>query len=188
MHDKVQSSQRLARLSNYHRNVKKRKVGLSHGCFDVLGPGHIEHLRQAKEMCDVLIVTVSSDEVVKETKGPERPIIPAVDRVRHLAALEFVDYVSVWNLRDASTLIMNIKPNVFIKGEDTREHMSEAFMREKEKCLAGQTRIAYTTTHTPYHTTDIVKAIEGAESSPTEPFATPPRKRPPGSRKPRPRF
>ena len=167
MSEKFQAVHRLKRISNYVRNVKHETVGLSHGCFDILGPGHIEHLLQAKKMCDCLIVTISSDEVVKKNKGQGRPIIPAVDRVKHLAALECVDHVAVWGQMDCCSVLRDLKPTYYFKGDDTKVDQGEGWLREKNQCAQSHIQIHYTTSQSVYHTSDIVRVIQGEASSPS---------------------
>ena len=78
---------------------KEKKIGLCHGGFDLLHPGHIKHFESAKSLCDVLFVSVTSDKFVSERKGSGRPIFNDTLRAFSIASLEFVDYVFISNFR-----------------------------------------------------------------------------------------
>jgi len=95
-----------------------KTVVLTNGCFDLLHPGHIHVLRQAKAGGDMLIVAVNSDKSVSEIKGPSRPILPEADRVELIAALEMVDYVMLFDEPDPYNVIAELKPQVLAKGGD----------------------------------------------------------------------
>jgi D-beta-D-heptose 7-phosphate kinase/D-beta-D-heptose 1-phosphate adenosyltransferase len=88
------------------------------GCFDLLHPGHVALLRHARSLGDALIVCVNSDASVRGLKGPTRPVVPAVDRVRVLAALESVDAVAVFDESSPAALLEKIAPDVWVKGGD----------------------------------------------------------------------
>ena len=95
-----------------------KTVVFTNGCFDLLHPGHIHTLRQAKAHGDLLIVALNSDQSVKAIKGPNRPVMSEADRVELIAAMEMVDYVVVYDEPDPYKLIAAIKPNVLAKGGD----------------------------------------------------------------------
>ena len=103
-----------------HRRGKKTIV-FTNGCFDVIHRGHIEYLEFCKSQGDVLVVGVNSDSSVKIIKGPARPINNQHDRVVVLAALEMVDYITVFDEPDPLNLIKKVKPDVLVKGEDWAE-------------------------------------------------------------------
>jgi rfaE bifunctional protein nucleotidyltransferase chain/domain len=94
----------------------KFKLGLVHGVFDVLHIGHIEHFREAKKLCEKLIVSVTSDKFVN--KGPNRPAFDIKERVNVLKSLKFIDDVIISNNETAIENINKIKPNVYFKGLD----------------------------------------------------------------------
>ena len=96
--------------------VKGLKVGFTNGCFDLLHPGHLSTLRQAKEACDFLIVGVNSDISVQMLKGPTRPVQKEDARVAILSALEMVDMVVVFEEESVLETIKAIKPDVIVKG------------------------------------------------------------------------
>src|ERR1700721_2947767 len=74
-----------------------RRVVFTNGCFDLLHPGHVRCLAEARALGDVLIVAVNSDRSVRGNKGPERPLVTAQDRAEVLAALSSVDYVTFFD-------------------------------------------------------------------------------------------
>jgi D-beta-D-heptose 7-phosphate kinase/D-beta-D-heptose 1-phosphate adenosyltransferase len=98
------------------------RVGFTNGCFDILHPGHVKVVTDARAACDRLIVGLNSDASVKRLKGPERPLQNERARAEVLAALEAVDLVVIFEEDTPLRLIETIKPNVLVKGGDyTRE-------------------------------------------------------------------
>jgi rfaE bifunctional protein nucleotidyltransferase chain/domain len=88
------------------------------GCFDLLHPGHLSLLRQARALGDALVVCVNSDESVRRRKGPDRPIVPATDRIALLEALEPVDEVIMFEEDTPTTLLEMLRPDLWVKGGD----------------------------------------------------------------------
>ncbi len=97
-----------------------RRIAFTNGCFDLLHAGHIQMLAFARAQADRLVVGLNSDRSVRRLKGDARPIYPAAERARILAALEAVDYVVVFDETRAEKIIRAVKPDVLIKGEDWR--------------------------------------------------------------------
>ena len=95
---------------------KKKKIGINHGVIDLIHLGHIRHFKEAKNKCDVLIVSVTSDKFVN--KGPGRPRFNESERMEALAGLECIDYVILSNSLSAENNITLIKPNFYFKGPD----------------------------------------------------------------------
>lgn len=91
-------------------------VGFTNGCFDLLHPGHLSTLRQAKAACDYLVVGVNSDASVKRLKGESRPVQDETARAAVLSALEMVDIVVIFGEDTPIDLIRAIKPDVLVKG------------------------------------------------------------------------
>ncbi|MBW7971557.1 D-glycero-beta-D-manno-heptose-7-phosphate kinase [Bradyrhizobium sp. BR 10289] len=101
-----------------------QRVGFTNGCFDILHPGHVRVLTQARAACDRLIVGLNSDASVRRLKGPERPVQEERARAEVLAALEAVDLVVIFEEDTPLNLISAIKPSVLVKGGDyTREQV-----------------------------------------------------------------
>ncbi len=99
------------------KNEGKRIV-FTNGCFDILHLGHVKYLEKAKSFGDVLIVGVNSDASVRRLKGEERPVNPENDRAYLLAALDAVDFVTVFDEDTPYELIKVVEPDVLVKGGD----------------------------------------------------------------------
>ncbi|HMK56344.1 MAG TPA: D-glycero-beta-D-manno-heptose 1-phosphate adenylyltransferase [Dissulfurispiraceae bacterium] len=99
---------------------KGRRVVFTNGCFDILHVGHIRYLKEAKALGDILIVGLNSDASVARLK-PGRPVNPQEQRAEILAALEMVDYVSVFDEDTPYELIDLLKPDVLVKGGDWKK-------------------------------------------------------------------
>jgi len=96
----------------------ERRVVFTNGCFDLLHPGHIQSLEQARALGDALLVGINSDASVRELKGEGRPILPELERAEILAALECVDAVVVFNELTPREIISVLLPDVLVKGGD----------------------------------------------------------------------
>ena len=95
-----------------------RRVVFTNGCFDLLHPGHIQSLEQARALGDALIVGINGDASVRELKGPGRPILPELERAEILAALECVDAVVIFHEVTPRETIAALLPDVLVKGGD----------------------------------------------------------------------
>jgi D-beta-D-heptose 7-phosphate kinase/D-beta-D-heptose 1-phosphate adenosyltransferase len=95
-----------------------KRIVFTNGCFDLLHAGHVYSLTQAKTFGDVLVVGVNSDASVKRLKGEKRPILGETERAIVLAALEAVDYVSIFDEDTPRELILALRPHVLVKGGD----------------------------------------------------------------------
>jgi D-beta-D-heptose 7-phosphate kinase/D-beta-D-heptose 1-phosphate adenosyltransferase len=100
-----------------HRAARHRVV-FTNGCFDVLHAGHVAYLAEAKQLGDVLVVAVNTDDEVRAQKGPGRPIFCESDRAEILAALECVDYVTVFAEPTPHEILERVEPDVLVKGGD----------------------------------------------------------------------
>ncbi|WFE38093.1 D-glycero-beta-D-manno-heptose 1-phosphate adenylyltransferase [Micromonospora sp. WMMD998] len=127
----------LATIVAEHR-AAGRSVVFTNGCFDVLHPGHVRYLTQARALGDLLIVAVNSDGSVRRLKGPDRPVNPVEDRTALLAALACVDHVVVFEEDSPARLIEVVRPDVYVKGGDyPPEMVPEAPLVRR---LGGQVR------------------------------------------------
>jgi D-beta-D-heptose 7-phosphate kinase/D-beta-D-heptose 1-phosphate adenosyltransferase len=99
-------------------NVQGRTVVFTNGCFDLLHAGHVKLLERAKQCGDLLIVGINSDRSVRALKGAGRPIVAVRERALLIAALESVDYVTVFNDATPQRLVKRLRPHVLIKGAD----------------------------------------------------------------------
>lgn len=102
---------------DWHRR-QNEKIVFTNGCFDVLHAGHIEFLKFCKAQGNIVVVGLNSDSSVKTIKGPERPINNQYDRAAVLAALESVDYITIFDEPDPLNLIKKVRPDVQVKGKD----------------------------------------------------------------------
>jgi rfaE bifunctional protein nucleotidyltransferase chain/domain len=115
--DKILSLSEAVAVSEKLRHTGKRIV-TTNGCFDLLHPGHIEYLEEARNLGDSLFVAVNSDSSVKENKGALRPVNREEDRCRMIASLQCVDKVFIFTDKDPRNFIKLIKPSVHVKGGD----------------------------------------------------------------------
>jgi rfaE bifunctional protein nucleotidyltransferase chain/domain len=100
---------------------KGKIIVFTNGCFDIIHPGHIKILFEAKKQGDVLIVGINDDDSIRRLKGQDRPILPLSARQIVLAAIESVDYVVPFSEDTPEKLIKEIVPDVLVKGEDWSE-------------------------------------------------------------------
>lgn len=117
MTQKIKTINELKNISEKIRNQNK-KVITTNGVFDILHIGHIRYLQEAKKLGDVLIVGINSDSSVKRIKDPKRPLNNENDRAEAIAALECVDYVTIFNEDNPIIFLKAIKPNIHVKGGD----------------------------------------------------------------------
>lgn len=96
-------------------------VVFTNGVFDLLHPGHVRYLRDARALGDALIVGVNSDRSVRANKGPSRPINPEQERVEVLSALACVDLAVVFDEDTPLAIISRVQPDVLVKGADWAE-------------------------------------------------------------------
>ncbi len=104
-----------------HVTERKRngqRVVFTNGCFDLLHPGHVRSLEQARGLGDALIIALNSDVSVRAIKGAARPVLPQAERAETLAALEAVDYVVIFDEPTPRELVARVRPNVLVKGAD----------------------------------------------------------------------
>jgi D-glycero-beta-D-manno-heptose 1-phosphate adenylyltransferase len=94
------------------------KVVFSNGCFDILHLGHIDYLEKARSLGNRLVIGLNNDESVRQLKGPERPVNNEIARARILAALEFVDGVTIFSEDTPKELIAFLIPDILVKGSD----------------------------------------------------------------------
>ncbi|OQX73082.1 MAG: D-glycero-beta-D-manno-heptose 1-phosphate adenylyltransferase [Bacteroidetes bacterium 4484_249] len=97
---------------------KNKKIVFTNGCFDILHLGHIDYLSKAKDLGDVLIVGLNTDNSVKRLKGKNRPVNNEEARALLLATLKFVDAVVLFDEDTPYDLIKKVQPDILIKGSD----------------------------------------------------------------------
>ena len=115
------------------------RIVFANGCFDVLHVGHVRYLEGAKELGDILIVGINSDEQVAIQKGHGRPVLPATERAEIVAALESVNYITIFDEPTVEELLLALKPDVHAKGTDyTTDTVPE---RDVVRSYGGQVAI-----------------------------------------------
>jgi len=138
-----------------------RRVVFTNGCFDLLHPGHIGSLEQARALGDALIVGLNSDASVRQLKGPGRPVLPERERAEILAALECVDAVVIFDAPTPRELIARLLPDVLVKGGDWPG--DQIVGREEVEAAGG--RVVSIPVVPGHSTTEILRKIrEGAPS------------------------
>ncbi len=132
-----------------------RRIALANGIFDLLHVGHIRYLQAAKREADILVVAVNSDASARALKGPGRPLIPEAERCEILAALECVDYVTVFQEPTAQALIRAVAPDVHCKGTD----YSSDSVPEREAVRQAGGRVAIVGDAKEHATRDLIRLI-----------------------------
>jgi rfaE bifunctional protein nucleotidyltransferase chain/domain len=95
-----------------------RSVVLTNGLFDLLHVGHVDYLQRARELGDVLVIGLNSDDSARRLRGEKRPIVPQQERACLVAALACVDYVTIFEEDTAEKLVETLQPDVYVKGGD----------------------------------------------------------------------
>ena len=135
------------------------RIVLANGCFDVLHVGHVRYLAGARELGDILIVGVNSDEQVAIQKGPGRPVLPAVERAEIVAALESVTYVTIFDEPTVEQLLLTLKPDIHAKGTDyTTDSVPE---RDVVRSYGGE--VAIVGDPKDHSTTEIIERLGGRD-------------------------
>lgn len=126
----IQERQRL-------RSEHKRLV-FTNGCFDLLHPGHVRYLREARSLGDALVVALNSDRSVRVLKGEGRPILNEAERAEVISALESVNYVVVFDEETPRKLIEAVLPDVLVKGGDWA--LDQIIGRDEVEAAGGTVR------------------------------------------------
>jgi len=152
--EKIKTIEELRKVIKDLKNQNK-KIVTTNGVFDILHLGHIKYLREAKKLGDVLIIALNSDSSVKQIKGPERPINSQEVRAETLAALEFVDYIIIFNETDPIKILSEIKPDIHVKGGDYKINQ----IIEREIVEKNNGKIILIPEIKGYSTTELIKRI-----------------------------
>ena len=137
-----------------------RRIVFTNGCFDLLHPGHIQSLEQARALGDALIVGINGDASVRELKGPGRPILPERERAEILAALECVDAVIIFHELTPREIIAALLPDLLVKGGDWAG--DQIIGREEVEAAGG--RVVSIPVVPGYSTTAILAKMRAAGS------------------------
>ena len=118
-----------------------KKLVIPNGCFDLLHPGHVTYLENARNLGDALLVGLNSDDATRQLKGPGRPVNPESDRAAVLAALASVDGVCIFEDETATKFLSAAQPDIYVKGGDyTLETLNQDERRAVESA-GGKTVI-----------------------------------------------
>ena len=138
-----------------------RTIVFTNGVFDLLHPGHVRYLQQARALGDALIVGVNSDRSVRAIKGPSRPITPEDERAELIAALVCVDAAVIFDEDTPWQLIAALQPDVLVKGADWADDAIVG--RDLVEARGG--RVVRVPIEAGYATTAIVERIRRARRS-----------------------
>jgi rfaE bifunctional protein nucleotidyltransferase chain/domain len=131
-----------------------RTVVFTNGCYDILHPGHIRLLEQARSLGDVLILALNTDASVARLKGPTRPLIHQQERAEMAMALEAVDAVTFFDEVTPRELIAEVLPDILIKGADWAH-----FIAGREEVEAAGGKVMALALEPGYSTTNIVDEL-----------------------------
>jgi rfaE bifunctional protein nucleotidyltransferase chain/domain len=131
-----------------------KTVVFTNGCYDLLHPGHIRLLEQARSLGDVLVLALNSDSGVRLSKGPSRPIVPEAERAALAAALQAVDAVVLFHQETPRELIAAVLPDVLVKGADWSH-----FIAGREEVEASGGKVVTIPLEPGHSTTNIVESI-----------------------------
>lgn len=157
---KIVSQDELVQLTAREKRAGRRVI-FTNGCFDLLHPGHVRCLAEARALGDVLVVAVNSDRSVRGNKGPDRPLVPEQDRAEVLAALASVDYVTIFDEPTPRELISRVLPSMLVKGADWGP--DQVAGREEVEAAGGC--VVSIPLAPGYSTTNIVQRIRNAGAS-----------------------
>ena len=138
-----------------------RRVVFTNGCFDLLHPGHIRTLEQARELGDVLIVGLNSDRGVRQLKGEGRPVLPELERAEILASLECVDAVVIFDEPTPREVIARLLPDILVKGGDWAG--DKIVGREEVEAAGG--RVVSVPVVQGHSTSEILRKIRGGSQA-----------------------
>ena len=123
-------------IDSFRKNHTNQKIVFTNGCFDILHIGHIRYLQEAAKLGDILVVGLNTDASVKRLKGSDRPINSQLDRAEILGALNFIDYIVLFEEETPLKLIQKIQPDILVKGGDYKP--DDVVGREFVEALGGK--------------------------------------------------
>jgi rfaE bifunctional protein nucleotidyltransferase chain/domain len=139
-----------------------RVVVQCHGCFDIVHPGHIRHLRHAAQQGDILLVSITADALIN--KGDGRPLFTQDLRAENLAALDCVDWVYINPDATAETLLEDTRPDVYIKGREYEGNDDPRFRAERDAVERHGGRIIFSSGDVVFSSTALIAAMERREN------------------------
>ena len=163
--DELQRTSAASRILDRNRLIARVAIARKHGarivfangCFDILHVGHVRYLEGAKELGDLLVVGINSDEQVRAQKGEGRPLVPERERAEIIAAIRAVDFVTIFSEPTVAALLLSLRPDIHAKGTDyTEETVPE---RDVVRSFGGRVRIVGDPKD--HSTTDMVRKVIG---------------------------
>jgi rfaE bifunctional protein nucleotidyltransferase chain/domain len=135
-------------------------VVLANGCFDVLHAGHVRYLQGARELGDLLVVAINSDQQVARLKGPGRPVLAEQERAELVAALESVDLVTIFSEPTVEELLLKLRPDIHAKGRD----YTEDTVPEREVVRSYGGRVAIVGDPKDHSTSQLIATLKKEDS------------------------
>jgi D-glycero-beta-D-manno-heptose 1-phosphate adenylyltransferase len=145
--------------AGFAAEIRRRggKVVLTNGVFDLLHPGHVRYLQDARALGNALIVAVNSDRSVRSNKGGDRPINPQHERAEVLLALACVEAAVIFDEDTPHAIVSRIQPDILVKGADWGEH--DIVGRDVVEARGGRVvRIELSPGHS---TTELIRKVRG---------------------------
>lgn len=155
MKDKILDIKQLQLVTQKLKKEHKKIVATS-GCFDLLHAGHVTYLEEAKNIGDVLVVLLNSDQSVHRLKGETRPIVPEKERAQVIAGLGCVDYVCIFDEQTPCEKYLMFQPDYIVKGGDYQGKT----IPEMETVATYGGKIAYLSFVEGHSTTNIIEKIK----------------------------
>jgi rfaE bifunctional protein nucleotidyltransferase chain/domain len=131
-----------------------KTVVFTNGCYDLVHPGHVRLLEQARNLGDVLVLALNTDASVRRYKGPKRPVTPEGERLEVACALAAVDAVVLFEEDTPRELIAALLPDVLVKGADWTH-----FIAGREEVEAAGGRVMPLALEPGYSTTGVIEAV-----------------------------
>lgn len=145
-------------LRRAHARREGRAVVQCHGCFDIVHPGHVRHLQEARRQGDVLLVSITADALLN--KGDGRPLFPQELRAENLAAFDCVDWVYINPDATAVELLREVEPDVYMKGREYETNADPRFAAERRAVEDAGGRIVFSSGDMVFSSTALVAALE----------------------------
>lgn len=146
------------RVLRQHAREQGKVVVQCHGCFDIVHPGHIRHLRQARSHGDILLVTITGD--AAWTKRDGAPLIPQELRAENLAELDCVDWVCIETRPTAAELLAEVKPDVYVKGKEYERTDDPRFLAERSVVESHGGRVVFSSGDVVFSSTALIRSME----------------------------
>jgi rfaE bifunctional protein kinase chain/domain/rfaE bifunctional protein nucleotidyltransferase chain/domain len=137
-----------------------RRVVHCHGCFDIVHPGHIRHLKFARAQGDILLVSITGDAGVN--KGTGRPLIPQELRAENLAELDCVDWVCISPHATAVELLELVRPDIYIKGREYETNNDPRFKAERQSVEDHGGRVVFSSGDVVFSSTALIESLEAS--------------------------